>query len=62
MARRTGPKITNFTPIGRDVDLDQEDVRLKDGTRLTDAVAAEIVEQVRHRTGRPSSSGHDGAP
>jgi predicted HicB family RNase H-like nuclease len=58
MAKRNPPKITNDTPIGRDVDLDREDVRLKDGTRLTEQVAAEIVEQVRRGTGRPSLSGH----
>lgn len=58
MAKRNPPKITNNAPIGRDVDLDQEDVRLKDGTRLTDEVAADIVEQVRRGTGRPSLSGH----
>lgn len=30
-----------------DVDLDAEDVRLTDGTRLTSKLAAEIVEDVR---------------
>ncbi|MCU1655612.1 MAG: hypothetical protein JWO57_268 [Pseudonocardiales bacterium] len=58
MAKRRPPKITNATPIGRDVDLDHEDVRLKDGTRLTEDVAQVIVEKVRRGTGRPSLSGH----
>jgi hypothetical protein len=58
MAKRTPPKITTKTPIGRDVDLEHEDVRLADGTRLTDAVAEEIIEQVRRGSGRPSLSGH----
>jgi len=58
MAKRMPPKITTDTPIGRDVDLEREDVRLKDGTRLTENVAAEIVEKVRRSTGRPSLSGH----
>jgi hypothetical protein len=58
MAKRRPPKITTDTPIGRDVDLDRDDVRLKDGTRLTKDVAAGIVEKVRRGTGRPSLSGH----
>lgn len=52
MAKRNPPQILENAPIGSDVDLDQEDVRLKDGTRLTDDVVAEIVEQVR-RGDRP---------
>jgi predicted HicB family RNase H-like nuclease len=58
MAKRTPPKITTKTRIGRDVDLEHEDVRLADGTRLTDAVADEIIEEVRRGSGRPSLSGH----
>jgi hypothetical protein len=57
MAKRGPPKITTDTPIGRDVDLEHEDVRLKDGTRLTKDVAGGIVENVRRGTGRPSLSG-----
>jgi predicted HicB family RNase H-like nuclease len=57
MAKRTPPKVTTDAPIGHDVDLDLAEVRLKDGTRLTEKVAAEIVEQVRRGTGRPSLSG-----
>jgi hypothetical protein len=58
MAKRRPPKITTDTPIGRDVDLEDDDVRLKDGTRLTEDLAAKIVETVRRGTGRPSLSGH----
>jgi len=45
------------TPIGVDVDVDREDIRLANGTRLTNEVAEEIVEQVRRSSGRPSLSG-----
>lgn len=58
MAKRTPPKITSSTPIGPDVDLEHDDVRLNDGTRLTVETATEIVENVRRTTGRPSLSGH----
>ena len=44
-------------PIGVDVDVDREDIRLANGTRLTNEVAEEIVEQVRRSSGRPSLSG-----
>ncbi len=57
MADRTSPAITPTTPIGPDVDLDAEDVRLPDGTRLTESQAAEIVDEVRRRVGRPSLTG-----
>jgi len=42
---------------GDDIDLDTVDVRLPDGTRLTNEVAEDIVADVRSRTGRPSLSG-----
>lgn len=51
------PSITTETPIGADVDLEHEDLRLADGTRLTRARAQEIVRQLRHPGGRPSLSG-----
>lgn len=51
------PHITDDTPIGSDVDLEHDDVRLLDGTRLTDEVAEGIVDQVRRSSGRPSLSG-----
>jgi len=57
MPERTSPRVTTETPIGDDVDLAQEDVRLADGTRLTPEVAENIVEQARRAAGRPSLSG-----
>jgi hypothetical protein len=56
MSERQPPRVTLDTPIGPDVDLDAEDIRLADGTRLTPEVAEEIVEHVRV-TGRPSLTG-----
>lgn len=51
----TGQKPTS---IGPDVDLDAEDIRLPDGSRLTDEKANDIVERVHARhPGRPSVSG-----
>lgn len=42
-----------------DVDLEQEEVRLKDGTRLTDELAQEIATEAlaKARPGRPSLTG-----
>lgn len=40
-----------------EVDLRREDVRLPDGTRLTDDVVDEIVRDVRRKAGRPSLTG-----
>ncbi|MDT0276271.1 hypothetical protein [Blastococcus goldschmidtiae] len=57
MTERTPPPITSSTPIGPDVDLDRDDVRLTDGTRLTEQEAADIVDEVRRRGGRPSLTG-----
>ena len=57
MTERTPPPITSSTPIGPDVDLDRDDVRLADGTRLTEQKAADIVDEVRRRGGRPSLTG-----
>ncbi len=44
------------------VDLDQEDVRLADGTRLTEARARKLADEVLERAGRgrPSLSGRPG--
>ncbi|MGH3848369.1 MAG: hypothetical protein ACRDRT_01450 [Pseudonocardiaceae bacterium] len=52
-----GSQADPLHPIGPDVDLDAEDVRIPDGRRLTEATVSEIVERVhkRHR-GRPSLS------
>jgi len=57
VTERTPPTITSSTPIGPDVDLDRDDVRLADGTRLTEQKAADIVDEVRRRGGRPSLTG-----
>ena len=57
MTKRGAPRVSADTPIGTDVDLEREDVRLADGTRLTSAVAESIVEEVRRTGGRPSLSG-----
>jgi predicted HicB family RNase H-like nuclease len=61
MAKRAKPKITSDTPIGEDVDLRFDDVRLPDGTRLTEELADDIVEQVRRKGGRPSLTGDSAA-
>jgi hypothetical protein len=57
MSRRQPPHINRDTPLGPDVDLDKEDVRLADGTRLTTEAAAGIVEDARRAAGRPSLTG-----
>ncbi len=57
MPRRRPPRVTHDTPIGPDIDLDREAVRLADGTRLTPEVAAQIVEDARRAAGRPSLTG-----
>lgn len=57
MTRRRAPVVTTATPIGQDVDLERDVVRLADGSRLTSEVAESIVEEVRHGGGRPSLSG-----
>jgi len=61
MAERTPPPVTGATPIGPDVDLDREDIRLADGTRLTNALADGIVDHARRVGGRPSLSGKGAA-
>jgi predicted HicB family RNase H-like nuclease len=43
--------------LGDDIDLDTDDVRLKDGTRLTSTRAEQIAEDVLRRRGRPSLAG-----
>ena len=57
MTKRSAPQISTDTPIGPDVDLEREDVRLADGIRLTPAMAETIVEEGRRGGGRPSLSG-----
>jgi len=57
VSRQRAPLVTTEVPIGPDVDLDREDVRLRSGKRLTSKLAEEIVEEVRRAGGRPSLSG-----
>ena len=59
MVKRTAPKVTYGTAPDDedDVDLDREDVRLPDGSRLTAQRAEELVDEVRNRGGRPSLTG-----
>lgn len=47
-------------PRGSDVDLEQEDVRLPDGSRLTHERAAALAERaLARRRGRPSVTGDE---
>lgn len=59
MSRRTS-KVT-LPPVGPDIDLDEEEVLLPDGTRLTEAKAGEMAEEAMQRhyreCGRPSITG-----
>lgn len=57
MPERQPPRIRPDTPIGPDIDLDRDDIRLADGTRLTPEAASQIVEHARRAPGRPSLSG-----
>lgn len=46
-------------PVGPDIDLDEEEVRLPDGSRLSEEAAAQLAERVieQRRAGRPSLTG-----
>ena len=57
MTERTPPPVTTASPIGPDVDLDAEDIRLADGNRLTEHGASETAAELRRRGGRPSLTG-----
>ena len=57
MPEHAPPVVTTDTPIGPDVDLAHEDIRLADGTTLTQQGADRIVAAARRSTGRPSLSG-----
>lgn len=57
MPTRKPPRVTTDTTIGPDVDLEREDIRLADGTRLAEGVAAQIAEETLRSVGRPSLSG-----
>ena len=47
MPERQPPRVSDDSPIGPDVDLERDDIRLADGTRLTPDIAAGIAEDVR---------------
>jgi hypothetical protein len=53
MPERQPPRVSDDSPIGPDVDLERDDIRLADGTRLTPDIAAGIAEDVRRAAGRP---------
>ena len=57
MPERQPPQVSDDSPIGPDVDLERDDIRLADGTRLTPDIAAGIAEDVRRAAGRPSLAG-----
>lgn len=60
MTEREAPRIDVFHALDSpEVDLEQEDVRLRNGERLTDDVVDELVEAGRRVAGRPSL-GEDG--
>ena len=54
MARRTAPKVTTSTPLGRAVDLSQEAVRDESGRPIDADYVDELVEAARKAPGRPS--------
>jgi predicted HicB family RNase H-like nuclease len=58
MPKHTPARVTSDTPIGPDVDLDRDDIRLADGSRLTQDIADSVVEHARRVAGRPSLSGN----
>ncbi|MGH3305188.1 MAG: hypothetical protein ACRDOK_26670 [Streptosporangiaceae bacterium] len=51
------PYVDLDTPIGPDVDLERQDVRLPDGRRLTPGRARAIVRDTRRGAGRPPLTG-----
>ena len=58
MTKRRGSQVSDDVAKGSDIDLERDDYRLADGTRLTPAAAQAIVEEVRRVGGRPSLSGN----
>jgi hypothetical protein len=51
------PAVTDDTPIGPDVDLSQEDIRLPSGTRLTNEMIPGLVEEIRQKpAARPGAT------
>ncbi len=56
MPERKPPSVSNKTPIGPDVDLDRDDIRLADGTPLTPEVADDLAAEIRRNARRAASS------
>ena len=56
MARRTAPKVTTSTPLGRTLDMSQETIRDKNSRPIDEAYVQELVEAARKVAGRPSLS------
>jgi len=52
MLKPDPPQVSHDTPIGPDVDLDHDYIRLADGTRLTTQAAGQIIEHLRREAGR----------
>lgn len=61
MAKRTPPKVTKKTPIGRDVDLSKDVRRDKEGRRVDVSYADRLGEAAR-RPGRPSLAADGPSP
>lgn len=61
MAKRTPPKATAKTPIGRDVDLTNEVRRDKQGRRIDDAYVERLLAAGR-KPGRPSLANDGPSP
>lgn len=59
MAKRTPRKVTEKTPIGRDVELSRDVRRDREGRRITGEYAHRVIEASR-RPGRPSLEQEDG--
>lgn len=55
MAKRTPPKVTADTPIGRDVDIKRETRRDKQCQRVTDVYVDRLISASR-KPGRPALS------
>ncbi len=57
MVKKMAAKVKTKYLVGPDVDLNREVIRLKNGKRLTNALAAKMAEEaVKHAVGRPSLS------
>ena len=57
MAKKMAAKVKTKYFVGPDVDLNREVIRLKNGKRLTNALAAKMAgEAVKQAVGRPSLS------